>query len=96
MQITTPSCLGIPFPFPSLALLHCNRLRQVSGEVHIETLSNGEPVGNELKGNDVQKALEAVDGLGNFDLLGLRGRELVVVRIANDDWAATTGNHYHG
>lgn len=41
-------------------------------------------VRQQLKGNDVQQALQAVDRLGNTDRLGT-GRDAVVTLVANDD-----------
>lgn len=75
-------------------LLDGHRLGQVAREVHVETLEDGQPVGNELKRNDVEKALQAVDRLGHFDLGGVRRLELLVAGVADDNGLATTSNNY--
>lgn len=75
-----------------VSLLDSDRLGQVSGEVNVETLENGQPVGNQLQRNDVQDSLQAVNGLGDLDLESIRGLELLVTRVADDDGLATTGN----
>jgi hypothetical protein len=67
-----------PPPSRPTALLNGDRLGQVTGEVNVETLHDGQPVGDELQGDDIEDALEHVDGLGDLDLLGLGGLELLV------------------
>lgn len=73
-------------------LLHRNRLSQVTWEINIQTLSNGKPVGHQLERDDVEKTLEAIDGLWDFDFLGLAGFEFFVVGVADDDWFARTSD----
>ena len=75
-------------------LLHSDRFGQVSREVNVETLFDGKPVSNQLKGNHVQETLEAVDRLGDFDLLCVLGREFRVLGVADDDWSPASSNHY--
>ena len=75
------------------ALLDSNRLGQVTGEVDVQTLHDSEPVGNELQRNDVQETLQAVDGLGNLDLLRQVGLELFITGVADNDRLATTCNN---
>lgn len=78
----------------TIPLLDSDRLGQVTREVDIQSFKNCKPVRNELQGNHVQQTLEAIDSLGNFDLLSLRGLELVVSGVADDNRLATTGNDY--
>ena len=87
---------GSPRPAADLAccLLDGDRLGEVAREVHIETLKNSEPVGNKLKRNDVQKTLEAVDRLGDLNLLSLRSLELFIIGVADDNGLATTSNDW--
>lgn len=77
------------FPGP---LLDGDRLGKVAREVDVETLQDGEPVGNQLEGDDVQETLENVDRLGDLDLQSLAGLELVVARVADDNGLAITSN----
>lgn len=76
---------------PSI-LLHGDRLGQVTWEVDVHALSNSQPVGHELKRDDVEQTLEDINSVGNLDSVGLLARELVVASVANDDWAALSGN----
>lgn len=66
-------------------LFYGDGLSQVTREVHVQALSNREPVGHQLQGDDVEETLETVDGLGDLDLLGLARLELLVVGVADDD-----------
>ncbi|KAI6754186.1 hypothetical protein HG530_012700 [Fusarium avenaceum] len=75
------------------SLLDSDRLGQVTREINVETLKNGEPVGNELKRDDVEETLKNVDGLGDLDLLGLGRLELLIVGVADDDGLTTTSNN---
>lgn len=74
------------------SLLDSDRLGQVSREVNVETLKNGQPVGNQLQGNDVENALQAVNSLGDLDLESVRVLELLVTRVADDDGLAASSN----
>ncbi len=65
-----------------------HRLGQIPWEVDVEALHDGQPVSDQLQGDDVEDALQDVDRLGNLDLLGLVGVELGVVGVANDDGLA--------
>lgn len=73
-------------------LLDSDRLGQVTGHVNVDTLGNGHPVGHELKRDNVDETLQAVDVAGNLDLVSLVGRELGVVLVADDDGSSATGN----
>jgi len=73
-------------------LLDSDTLGQVSGEVDVQALSNGQPVGHELKRNDVEQTLQNINGLGNLNLVGLVTRELAVALAANDNGAALASN----
>ena len=75
-------------------LLDCDRFGQIAGEVDVEALLDREPVGDELQRDDVEQALQAVDGLGDLDALALLVGELVVVDVADDDGAAAAGNDF--
>lgn len=72
--------------------LDSDRLGKVTREVYVEALENGKPVGNELQGNDVQNALEDINSLGDLNLLGLRGLELLITTVADDNGLAATSN----
>ena len=69
-------------------LLDRNRLGQVTREVDVDALRNGEPVRHQLERDDVEQALEDVDGAGHLDLVGLVAGELGVARVADDDRSA--------
>ena len=73
-------------------LLDGNRLGQVPGEVNVQALSNGKPVGHELERDDVEQTLQKVVGVGDLDLVGLLAGELLVVGVADDDGAALASN----
>ena len=73
-------------------LFNGNGLSQVTREIDVEPFGDSEPVRHELKGNDVQEALEAVNCLWDFDFFGLPGFEFFVGWVANYDWLAVTGN----
>lgn len=75
-------------------LLDRHRLSQVAREIYIKTLGNSKPVGDELQWDNIEETLQTVHRLGNLDPLGLGGREFFVIRVANDNWAATTCNHF--
>jgi hypothetical protein len=77
-----------------LSLLDGDRLGQVAREIDVQALKNSEPVGNELERDDVEETLEGVDGLGDLDLLSLRGLELLIVRVADDNGLAATSNDW--
>lgn len=76
------------------ALLDGDRLGQVAREVHVEALEDSEPVGNQLQRDDVEEALEAVNRLGDLNLLGVGGLELLVARVADDNGLAASRNDY--
>lgn len=78
--------------FCEYTLLNSDRLGQVAREIDVETLHDSQPVGDELQGNDVEDALEHVDGVGYLDLLSLGGLELLVAWVADDDGLATTSD----
>ena len=75
-----------------LRLLDSDRLGQVPGEVDVQALSNGEPVGHELERDDVEQTLEELVGVRNLDLVGLLAGELLVVLVADDDGATLAGD----
>lgn len=77
---------------PANPLLDGDRLGKVAREVDVETLEDGEPVGDQLEREDVQEALEDVDRLGDLDLESLAGFELVIIGVADDNGLATTSN----
>lgn len=79
-------------PLPSPRLLDGDRLGQVTREVHIQTSTDGQPVRDQLERNDIQQTLKSVHGLGDHNLLGLCGRELRVVLVADDNGATTSSN----
>ena len=54
-----------------LRLLDRDGLGQVTWEVDVEALLNGQPVGNQLERDHVEQTLEAVDGLGDLDLFSV-------------------------
>ena len=86
------SFFSLFFRFYFFSLLDGDGLGQVAGEVDVETLQDGQPVGNQLQGNDVKNTLETIDGLGDLDLGRLAGLELLVALVADDDGPSTTGN----
>ncbi len=67
-----------------------HRLGKIAREVNIQAFCNGEPVGYELKGDDVEETLKAINSLRNLDLFSLTARELGVVGIADDNGTATS------
>ena len=75
-----------------VCLFDGDRLRKIAREVNVETFTNSQPVRDQLQGDDIEQALQAIDGLGKFDLFGLSGRELLVVVVADDNWPASTSN----
>ncbi len=75
-------------------LLHRDGLGQVTREINVQTLSNCQPVCHQLQGDDIQETLQTIDGRGDLDLLSQTGLELLVVRIADHDWSATTSNDW--
>jgi hypothetical protein len=77
----------------SYLLLHCHGLGQVTREINVQAFSNCEPVGHQLQRDDVQETLQAIDGLGNLNLLGLTSLEFLVVRIADNNGSASTSNY---
>ncbi|KAI9172071.1 proteasome regulatory particle subunit Rpt4 [Paramyrothecium foliicola] len=85
------SCAGLNMT-KTTRLLDSHGLGQVSGEVHVKTLENSQPVGNQLQGNDVEDTLKAVDRLWDFDLLSLGGLELLVTGVADDNGLAAASN----
>jgi hypothetical protein len=64
-----------------------------TGEVNVQVLGDGHPVGHQLQGNDVEKSLETVDSLGHLDLLTGLVSELLIVLVADDDGTSTTSNN---
>jgi len=74
-------------------LLNRHRLRKIAGEVHVKAFHNGEPVSNELQGNDIENTLQNIDRFGDLDLQCLAGLELLVTWVADDDGFATTSDH---
>ena len=79
-------------PYPLNPLLHRDGLGQVTREIDVQALSDCEPIGHQLERDDVQEALQAIDGLGDLDLLGLPSLELLVVGIADNNRSASTSN----
>jgi hypothetical protein len=85
-------------PIPLLAfcslnqLLHCDALGQVPREVHIKALHHCQPVGDQLQRDDIEDALQDIDGLGDFDAQALARIELLIVGIADNDWLAAACN----
>lgn len=75
-------------------LLDRHRLSQVTREVYVKTLGNRKPVGDELQRDNIEETLQTVHCLGNLDPLSLGRWEFFVVRVANDNRAATARNHY--
>ena len=73
-------------------LLDRHRLGKVSREVNVEALHDSEPVCNQLQRNDVKDTLEDIHGLGDLNLLGLVGTELLVAGVANHNRLAATSN----
>ena len=57
---------------------------QVPGEVDVEAVLDGKVVREQLERDDVQEALEAVDGAGHADRLAPL-RDVLVVLVADDD-----------
>lgn len=49
-------------------------------------------VGNELKRENVEETLQAVNGGRDLDLLSLTGLEFLITRVADNDWLARTSN----
>lgn len=47
-----------------------------------------------MERDDVEETLQAVDGLWDLDLLGQAGLELLIVRVADDDWLSSASNNY--
>ena len=82
----------IHLPLKSTRLLDSDRLGQVTREVDVEALEDSQPVGDQLERNDVEDALQDVDGLGDLDPLAVGVLELLVVLVADDDWPATTSS----
>ncbi len=78
---------------PTIPLLHGDRLGQISREINIQALGNCEPVCHQLERNNVQKTLQAVNGLGYLDFLGLASLELFIARIADNNRSASTSNN---
>ena len=74
------------------SLLDCHRLGQIPGEVHVKTLRDSQPVGNQLQRYDIEKSLENIASLRNHNALSLVGRELWVILIADDNWSAGSSN----
>lgn len=75
-------------------LLHGHRLGQVTREVNIETRADSKPISNELQRDNIEKTLEAVGSLGDFDLLGLSRREFRIVVVADDNRTTSSGDDY--
>lgn len=73
-------------------LLDSDRLGQVTREIDVESLQDGQPVGNQLQGDDIEETLKAVDGLGDLNLLSLGCVELLVSLVADDDGLAVASN----
>lgn len=73
-------------------LLNGDRLCQVTWEVDIQTLGDGEPVCHQLERDDVEKTLEAVDRLWDLNLLGFAIGKLLIVGVADDNWLSGAGN----
>lgn len=75
-------------------LLHGHRLGQVTREINIETRADGKPIGNELQRNNIEKTLEAIGSLGDFDFLSLSRREFGIIVVADDNRTTSSGNDY--
>ena len=56
---------------PHQVLLDGDRLGQVTREINVKTLKDGQPVSNELQRDNVEETLEAVNRLGDLNLHGL-------------------------
>jgi hypothetical protein len=82
--------LSVSFPF----LLHRHGLGQVAREVHVQALQDSQPIGNQLQRDDIEDALQNVDGLGDLNLLGLRGLEPDVAGVADDNGLAATSDDW--
>ena len=80
--------------FQAASLLDSDRLRQVTWEVHVQTLSNSKPISDELQGDDIQQALQGVDRLRHLDAFGLGRWEFWVVLVADNNRSSSSGNHY--
>ncbi len=94
MQLTADRPSHIPQPRSSSVarLLDGHGFSQISWEINVEPFAHREPVGDELQGDHVQQTLQTIHRVRDFDLLGLLRREFLVVGIANDNGAATSGN----
>lgn len=73
-------------------LLNRDRLGQVAGEIHIQPFTHGEPIGDELQRDHIEKTLKDVDRLGNLNLLCLLRRELFVTLVADDNGTTASGD----
>lgn len=80
-------------PRPLPRSLDRHRLGEVTREINVQALHDGEPVGDQLQRDDVENALQDVDRLGDLDLLGLASLELFVLFVADDDGLATASNN---
>ncbi|KXT02277.1 hypothetical protein AC579_8322 [Pseudocercospora musae] len=85
-------CIPTHPPSPAGSLLDSDRFGQISWEVDVQAFSDSQPVGHELEWDDVEETLEDVDGVWDFDLVGLVAWELLVVGVADDDWASLACN----
>jgi hypothetical protein len=72
------------------SLFDSDTLGQVSGEINIQSFSNGKPVGHQLQWNHVDETLQAINVLRNLDLVNLIAQEFRICSVANDDWSAFT------
>lgn len=78
----------------SLHLLDSHRLRQIAGEVDVDTLGNSKVVCHELERDDIQETLQSIDSLRDLNSLDLVSREFVVAFVADDDRTTATGDDY--
>jgi hypothetical protein len=89
LSLTISNKLEHARPHP---LLHRDGLCQVTREIDVQALSNCKPVGHQLERDHVQETLQAIDGLGDLNFLGLTSLEFLVVGIADNNGSASTSN----
>lgn len=65
---------------------------QITGEVNVKPIHYSKVIAEKLQGNDIEKTLEAVDGLWNANGLR-RGRNRRIVVITNDNGLGFPGSY---